>query len=307
MRRPGPLWAAAATGIQVGAAMVATRYVVDAAGPGSLGFLRYLVGLICLVPALWLRPWQRIATRDLLPIGLLGIGQFAALMVLLNYSLLHIPSARASLLFSTFSLMTMILSALLGRERFTAAKVGGSLLTFAGVAITLGGAAITGQPQHGSIWLGTLSALGAAFCGAVCSIFYAPYVARYSALHVTSFAMFVAVLALASIAAAEGFFLAWPRFTFGEITAIVFIGVSSGVGFFLWAYALGNAPPTSVTMLLGLGPVTAALGGTALLGEPLPVAALLGLACVLAGLWWALKPDPASRRHPRGIQTKQTK
>lgn len=285
-----PLWAAAGTGIQVGAAMVATRYVVDAAGPGSLGFLRYLIGLICLVPALWLRPWRAIAPRDLVPIGLLGIGQFAALMVLLNYSLLHIPAARASLLFSTFPLMTMILSALLGRERFTPAKVGGSLLTFVGVAIALGGAAMTAQPQHGSIWIGTAAALGAAFCGAVCSIFYAPYVARYSALHVTAFAMFVAVLALAGVAAAEGFFLAWPRFTFGEIAAIVFIGISSGIGFFLWVYALGHAPPTLVTIFLGLGPVTAALGGTALLGESLPVAALAGLVCVLAGLWWALKP-----------------
>lgn len=290
MKRPGPLWAAAGTGIQVGAAMVATRYVVDAAGPGSLGFLRYLIGFVCLVPALWLRPWQTIASRDLVPIGLLGIGQFAALMVLLNYSLQHIPAARASLLFSTFPLMTMILSALLGRERFTPAKVGGSLLTFAGVAIALGGAAMAAQPQHGLVWLGTLAALGSALCGAVCSIFYGPYVARYSALHVTAFAMFVAVLALAGVATTEGFFLVWPRFTGSDIAAIVFIGVSSGIGFFLWVYALGNAPPTLVTIFLGLGPVTAALGGTLLLGEPLPVAALLGLVCVLAGLWWALKP-----------------
>jgi len=291
VKRPGPLWAAAGTGIQVGAAMVATRYVVDAAGPGSLGFLRYLIGLVCLTPALWLRPWRTIAARDLVPIGFLGIGQFAALMVLLNYSLLHIPAARASLLFSTFPLMTMILSALLGRERFTPGKVGGSLLTFAGVAIALGGAAMTARPEHGSVWLGTLAALGSAFCGAVCSIFYAPYVSRYSALHVTAFAMFVAVLALAGIAATEGFFAFWPVFTPGEIAAIVFIGISSGVGFFLWVYALGNAPPTLVTIFLGLGPVTAALGGTMLLGEPLPVAALIGLACVLAGLWWALKPS----------------
>ena len=290
MSRAGPLWAAAGTGIQVGAAMVATRYVVEAAGPGSLGFLRYLIGLVCLLPALWLRPWRTIAPRDLVPIGLLGIGQFAALMVLLNYSLQHIPAARASLLFSTFPLMTMTLSALLGGERFTRAKVGGSLLTFVGVAIALGGAAMTAQPQHGSVWLGTLAALGSALCGALCSIFYGPYVARYSALHVTAFAMFVAVLALAGVAAAEGFFTAWPSFTAGDMTAIVFIGISSGIGFFLWVYALGNAPPTLVTIFLGLGPVTAALGGTLLLGEPLPVAALLGLACVLAGLWWALKP-----------------
>ena len=83
------------------------------AGPASLGFLRYLIGLMCLLPVLLLRPWRRIAVRDLLPIGLLGIGQFAALIVLLNYSLLHIPAALASLLFATFPLMTMILSAAL--------------------------------------------------------------------------------------------------------------------------------------------------------------------------------------------------
>lgn len=285
------MWAAAATGVQVGAAMVATRYVVDAAGPASLGFLRYLIGLMCLVPVVLMRPWRRIDPRDLVPIGLLGIGQFAVLIVLLNYALLHIPAGRASLLFSTFPLMTMLLSAVLGRERFTPAKVGGSLLTFAGVAIALGGAALTVDPQQGSPWLGTLAALGAAFCGAACSVSYAPYVARYSSLHVTTFAMFVAVLALAVFAGGEGLFAAWPALTWGEAGAIVFIGVSSGAGFFCWVYALGNAPPTLVTMFLALGPVTAAFGGTLVLGEPLPLAALLGLGCVIVGLWWALRPS----------------
>jgi drug/metabolite transporter (DMT)-like permease len=291
MSRAAPLWAAATTGVQVGAAMVATRYAVDAAGPASLGFWRYLIGLMCLLPVVLLRPWRRIALRDLLPIGLLGVGQFAILIVLLNYALLHIPAARASLLFATFPLMTMLLSAALGRERFTPAKVGGSLLTFAGVAVALGGAALGPDVEQGSPWLGTLAALGAAFSGAACSISYAPYVARYSSLHVTSVAMLAAVVVLAAMAIPEGLFAGWPAFTWGEGAAIVFIGVSSGVGFFCWVYALGNAPPTLVTMFLALGPMTAALGGTLLLGEPLPLAALLGLACVIAGLWWALRPS----------------
>jgi drug/metabolite transporter (DMT)-like permease len=288
--RPGPLWAAAGTGIQVGAAIVATRYVVDAAGPASLGFLRYLVGLLCLAPVLFLVPWKHIAERDLLPIALLGVGQFGVLIVLLNYSLLHIPASRASLLFATFPLMTMLLSALLGREEMTRRKVAGSLLTFLGVAIALGGAALASDPQQGSAWLGTLAALGAALCGAVCSVCYRPYVARYSALHVTAFAMLAAVLMLGGWAAWEGFFAGMPRFNLEEGAAIVFIGVSSGIGFFLWVYALGHAPPTLVTMFLALGPITAALGGTLLLGEALPFAAMLGLAAVLGGLWLALRP-----------------
>ena len=42
--------AAAATGVQVGAAMVATRFVVDQAGPASLALLRYAIGFCCLLP-----------------------------------------------------------------------------------------------------------------------------------------------------------------------------------------------------------------------------------------------------------------
>lgn len=290
MTRPGPLWAAAGTGIQVGAAMVATRYVVDAAGPASLGFLRYLVGLLCLAPALLLAPWRYIAGRDLLPIALLGVGQFGLLIVLLNYSLLHIPAGRASQLFATFPLMTMLLSALLGREEMTRRKVAGSLLTFLGVMVALGGAALAPDMQLGSPWLGTLAALGAALCGAVCSVFYRPYVARYSSLHVTALAMLAAVLMLGVLAAYEGFFASMPLFSLEEGAAIVFIGVSSGVGFFLWVYALGHAPPTLVAMFLALGPITAALGGTLLLGEEMPLAAMLGLAALLGGLWLALRP-----------------
>ena len=287
----GPLWAAAGTGIQVGAAMVATRYVVDAAGPSSLGFLRYLVGLLCLAPALLLAPWKHIAARDMLLIGLLGVGQFGLLIVLLNYSLLHLPVARASLLFATFPLMTMFLSACLGREEMTRHKMVGSLIAFMGVAITLGGAALAPDGRQGSTLFGTLAALGAAFCGAVCSVFYRPYVARYSTLHVTAFAMLAAVAMLGGLAAEEGLFISVPRFTLGEGLAIAFIGVSSGVGFFSWVYALGNAPPTQVSMFLSLSPLTAVIGSAMLLGENPPLTALVGLVAVSGGLWVALRPS----------------
>ena len=112
---------------------------------------------------------------------------------------------------------------------------------------------------------------------------------RYSALYVTALAMLIATGFLGVLAAGEGFFAAWPRFTVAEWAAVIFIGVSSGIGFFLWVFALGNAPPMLVTMFLGLSPITAALGGTLLLGEALPTAALIGLGCVIAGLGLALR------------------
>src|SRR5262249_5201380 len=45
-----PVLAAVATGVQVGSAMVATRFVVDQTGPASLALLRYAIGAGCLLP-----------------------------------------------------------------------------------------------------------------------------------------------------------------------------------------------------------------------------------------------------------------
>src|SRR5574341_32618 len=49
--------AAGATGVLVGSAIVATRAIVDQAGPATIALLRYLIGALCLLPlALWSRP-----------------------------------------------------------------------------------------------------------------------------------------------------------------------------------------------------------------------------------------------------------
>jgi len=73
--------------------------------------------------------------------------------------------------------------------------------------------------------------------------------------------------------------------------AVVFIGLSSGVGYTLWLWALRHASPTRVTVFLALSPVTAAILGAILLAEPLRWMLLAGLACVVAGIWLAFRPD----------------
>jgi drug/metabolite transporter (DMT)-like permease len=69
--------------------------------------------------------------------------------------------------------------------------------------------------------------------------------------------------------------------------AIVFIGTSSGVGYFLWLWALRHAAASRVTLFLSLSPLTAMALGTLLLGEPMQASLLLALVLVVAGLWVA--------------------
>ena len=164
------------------------------------------------------------------------------------------------------------------------------VLTIAGVALALGDKALAGQ-DAAETWLGEGAVLLSAACGALCSVLYRPYLRKYPTLSVSAFAMLSAVGFLAVLAAAEGFFNGAPVFTAGGWVAVVFIGLSSGIGYWLWLWALGHTTPTRVTVFLALSPITAAALGALLLRERASSLALVGLACVVAGLWFAHRTD----------------
>ena len=284
------LAAATGVGIQVGAAMVATRVVVDEISPTSLALLRYVIGSLCIaIPLLAMRRWPRFARADILPIALLGIGQFAVLVVLLNFALRGISAARGSVIFASMPLITMVLGAALGREAMTAAKTLGVCLTIVGVASALGDKVLEGGGD--AQWLGAAAAFGSALTGAVCSVFYRPYLRRYPTLEVSAAAMAASVIALLFATIAEGSLGRIADLTPRGWMATLFIGFSSGIGYVLWLWALGNASATRVTAFLSLSPIAASILGLALLGEKPTALLMFGLVAVVCGLWVAYR-DP---------------
>lgn len=310
MRVNWPLLAAAATGVQVGAATVATRFAVAEVPPLTLAMLRYAIGFLCLAPFAW-REIVRNApaasqprvtgtrTGDLLAMAALGIGQFGILIALLNYGLQRIDAAQAALIFSLFPLLTLLLSAALGRERITWPLASGVLLSIAGVAVDLGPKLAA---PGGGTWWGELAVAASALTGAICSVLYRPYLRRYPTVPVSAFAMLASVLFLAVLAATEQ----WPQRLAGigaaSWAAVVFIGVSSGVGYFWWLYALKHESATRVTVFLALNPVTAALLGWGVLGEVLHWAAVAALAMIAIALWLATRPAQGGPARGNGLR-----
>jgi len=135
--------------------------------------------------------------------------------------------------------------------------------------------------------------LAGAASGAACSVFYRPYLVRYPTLQVSAFAMLCSVAFLAVPAGIEAWLEGWPRFDAAGWGAVAFIGISSGVGYYLWLWALARATPTRVTVFLALSPLTAGGIGALWLGEALTVRFGVALACVAAGLWLAQRRVPA--------------
>jgi drug/metabolite transporter (DMT)-like permease len=280
--------AAAITGIQVGAAITATRYVAADISPVSLAFLRYAIGVACLIPAVAMARRIRFARADIVPIAALGIGQFGILIALLNYGLKTVPAARGALIFATFPLLTLMVAALLGDERVSVRKLAGILATLLGVFLALSDKILNGASVHGWSELGgELAILASAATGAICSVLYRPYLARYQTLPVSAFAMMAAAAALLVPAALDDLFAAPAQLSAHAWGAIVFIGLSSGGGYVLWLWALKNIAATRVTVFLALSPITAAALGVALLGEPVTAGMMAGVVCVAAGLWVA--------------------
>ena len=286
--------------MQVGAAIVASRFVVGEVPPLTLAMLRYAIGFLCLLPfalaALRRMPAMPPA-RDLVAMAALGTGQFGILIALLNAGLQTVPAAPAALLFSLFPLLTLLLAAALGREQMTLRLLGGVLLSIAGVGLSL--LPRLHAPSVGG-WSGEAAVLASACVGAVCSVLYRPYLQRYPTVPVSAFAMLASVLFLAAIALGED----WPARVRGlsptAWAVVAFVGLSSGIGYFWWLYALKHESPTRVTVFLALNPVTAALLGWAWLGEPLTAWMLAALVLIATGLGMATLTVSGNRQAAPG-------
>jgi drug/metabolite transporter (DMT)-like permease len=291
------LGAAALAGVQVGAALVASRFVIGDIGPAALALARYAIALLCLLPFALVARRAPFLRRDLSFVMGLGIVQFGLLIALLNLGLRFIDANRAAMLFATFPLMTIVIAALFGRERLSLPKIVGALLAVAGVGSALGVNMMDGvSPGE---WTGVAAVLAAALCGALCSVFYRPYLDRYPTLPLGTLSMAAAVVFLLLLAGAEATSTGLPRLDPFAWLVVLFIGVSSSIGYVLWLWALKHAGPTKVTLFLSLSPLTAVVFGAGVLNEPVTAGTVAGLVGVLAGLWIAmrkLEPEPNSAR-----------
>lgn len=129
--------AAATVGMLVGATMVSTKVVSSAVSPATLAFLRYLIGAAFLLLPIGAATRTRFTIKDAAAIAVLGIFQFAVLVLLLNYALLTVSATLCALVFSTMPLVTMCLAVVTGKEAYRSRGMVGVCTAVAGVAYLL--------------------------------------------------------------------------------------------------------------------------------------------------------------------------
>lgn len=270
-----------------GAAIVATRVVVQDIPPLSLAVLRFAQGGLLLYLYLFIgaKNLLKVNPIDLPYLILLGAILFAIFPVTFNIGIKYTPASRAALMISTMPLWSALLARTIVKERLTLRQIIGIGITLAGVGIVLS--------EKGLFrWQGiTLELLGdglmllTAFCGALYGVLAKRMLARYSALTVTTYAMIFGTLLLSPALYFEGLSKTLIHIDGKTIALILFLGVFCGaLGFFLWTFALSRLSPTQVAVYANANPMVAIILGVILLGENLSTAFIAGFGILVVGI-----------------------
>ena len=188
--------------------------------------------------------------------------------------------AVASILLYTAPSLVVILSAMLWKEPVTKKKLLALALTLVGCACVCGvfdgGLTVT--------FTGILLGLGAGFFYALYSVFGRYALAHYSSMTVTVWTfIFAGPASLVMLRPAEmrAVFTA-PSAWLLAAGLVVFSTVAP---YILYTRGLARVESGKASIMASLEPVVAALAGVLIFGEPMGLLTLLGILCVLAGVY----------------------
>jgi drug/metabolite transporter (DMT)-like permease len=279
--------AAVASSAIGGIAGGATRFVVHATDPVTLGVFRFGTGFLILLPiALFMKSrWPK--GRDWIAVAALGILFFFAFSVLFNLAYTYTTAARGALTLSTMPLMTMLVGAALGIETLTVRKTAGVLVAMTGVLFAL---AFGLSDAPAGAWRGELVMFTATCCMSLYNVWSRPFIARSDPLAFLTAGMGAAALCLLVWAFAIHGFDAVAQFGAPQWLAIGYLGIVGSAGaFILWVFALSRTSPTKTAVTITVNPVFASIVGAVAIGEGIGLNLIIGLAAVAAGIWLAAR------------------
>jgi len=267
------------------------RLSLDGFSPVQLTFARLALGALVLAIVVtarrlrWprgKRVWGHLTVAALIS-NAIPYGLFA-------YAEQSVPSSLAGSLNATTPLWTAVIAFCVGADRpMGARRIVGLLVGFAGAVVLLS----PWNSDHPGTVPGTLACIGA-------SISYGlSYV--YQARYLTNRGLSPLVLAAGQLAAST-VILAIPLAIAGDqsihltvvpVMALLILGVlGTGLAYVINFALIASEGATGASVVTYLVPVTAALLGVAILGEPWTLLSAAGLVAILAGVYMA-------RRRPR--------
>jgi drug/metabolite transporter (DMT)-like permease len=264
---------------------VGDKYAAEFMPPLLVVAFRFIVGDVlvsCLL--LILKPADRIAPRELLPVA--GLGCLYVAIGQGTFTLgIHLTSAaNTRLIFATSPVWGLLLGSMLGLERPTRRGILGVSLSILGVGVVF----YEGLSADYVGLAGDLLVLVSAMTFGAYTVFSIPMLRRHSPLAVATYSLLFGgmVVFLFSVPFLPG--LDWRNVGVGAWAAVIFSGVfATAFAFAAWQVGIGRIGANRVLVYQYLITLTGVASGIVFFDESLGIEKLVGGAVILAGVYLA--------------------
>jgi drug/metabolite transporter (DMT)-like permease len=192
-------------------------------------------------------------------------------------------AGHASLMLATTPIFTAVLSAVAGHERPGVRTWVGASISFLGVGLVSGGAALL-QGMGDAVW-GDLILVGAALVWAMYTVGARPIVRRYGSVRTTAWTLWVGTIGLVIAGAPSLATQNWIGIPAGAWGGLLFSACFAiGLAYLIWYRGVERIGNTRTAIFSNLTPLVALAFAAVWIGERLTATSIGGATLVLGGV-----------------------
>lgn len=268
-----------------GGGYIAGKYVASEIPPFTASLMRYILATLCLW--LLLRKTEKNAVKLQRQhwllfafLGLTGVFMFTALFFL---GLKYTTAVNASLIISTNPVMTIVIAALILREKVSGWQIFGIVTSFTGAVIVISGGSLE-VLRNLSFNPGDLIVCGAPVAWAFYSVLGKKAMSIYSPLAATTYAAVFGTIILVPFALWEG--VNWLAISPGSLLGIAYTAVfSSSISYTWWYRGVQAIGAGRTSIFSNLTPLWTMLLAAIILHESIVLFQLLGAGLIISGIY----------------------
>ena len=285
-----------------GSLYVVSKFMLGYLPTFMVSFLRFLLGDMVLMAAVFVTKPGKIAKSDYKYIALIGLVGYSLSVTVQLIGTKLAGAATASLINSLNPVAIMLMAAVILGEKLTVRKVISIAISIFGVYCILG------SGTERSAFLGIVISLFSVLTWAFVSVIMRRVSQKYNPIQVTAYGLGIAVLCTCPIALFDLMHTDMViRFGPVQLAALLYMGcLCTGCGHFLWNRSLSKIEASTCSMFYPVQPLVSAILGVLFLHESISGRFLFGAALIVVGLLLSLirLPERRHKLHKPALQHK---
>lgn len=255
-----------------------SKLIADQVNPFAITFLRCIIGALVMTPFALIKIKKKkikLEVKDVLMSCFLGVLLICVALVVLQIGVKKADSpALIAIIFSSNSVITIILAVIFGKEKMTKSRVIAVLLCIVGVLVC-------SDFSKGTNLLSIICALASAFSMSVYTVLTKKYVKKHGGMIHTLLSFWGGSIVLFLCLLVAGVDV-MPAFTVQNISVLVFLGVVvTGIGYWAYNIAIEKGGATMASLAYFIKPILTPFATLAINGIKPDVRVFVALGLIL--------------------------